>query len=187
MIKTDLPQTWDGNSFLPTYVERRTCLGSLWAASPLLDQRVAQREQWAAQSQCGEVQLSHKQGTWKQNLQTPHPPSGPEKMPKDKSQGAEVWIGGRWVGGKNVTLEDWRAVYILWHVSSRLAFPSDFERLEFLRLLKKPLRDSDCVCSFLAALNWAVASSSALALLGMMPFWVSWLLRPIRCTYKTWF
>ena len=71
---------------------------------------------------------------------------------------------------------------MLLQIIDKLAFPSDLERLEFLRLLKKPLRDSDWVCSFLAALNWAVASSSALALLGMMPFCVSWLLRPIRCT-----
>ncbi|MPC29644.1 hypothetical protein E2C01_022888 [Portunus trituberculatus] len=40
-----------------------------------------------------------------------------------------------------------------WHAGVKLTLPSDLERLEFLRLLKKPLRDSDWVCSFLAALN----------------------------------
>lgn len=56
---------------------------------------------------------------------------------------------------------------------------SDFDlRWLFLLLLKKLPRLSDAVSSFFVALNWAVANSSALALLGIIPFCTSWLLRP---------
>lgn len=56
----------------------------------------------------------------------------------------------------------------------------DFDRRWlFLRLLKKLPLLSDADSSFLVALNWAVANSSALALFGIIPFWTSWLFRPI--------
>ena len=55
---------------------------------------------------------------------------------------------------------------------------------EFLFLLKKlSLLSCGCVCSRLAALNCAVANSSARDLLGTMPFCVSWLLRPKYYTF----
>lgn len=64
-------------------------------------------------------------------------------------------------------------------MSSQCSFPKLLDLLLELRLLLKKLPlDSFADISFFVALNWAVASSSARALFGIMPFCTSWLLRP---------